>query len=208
MASSDPFSFGLQFYSNLAVGTAYYGELVIERSELSGFFGMQVGGFDPLQISDIGSLRIERSTLDGVFVGLNLANATYVHAPLVARNELTGVIGMFVGRGQYYGVLVEHNVFVAEGIAGIIVDEAHSGENPDGEVRESVFQTNRVRGVGEHAIIVDDAEDNMFRGNNVNKFESRLERVIFGEETTGNYYLGNPNLVSDYGQNNTISGRR
>ena len=94
------------------------------------------------------------------------------------------------------------------GIAGIIVDEDHSDDNPDGRVRDSVFQANRVRGTGEHAIVVDDAEDNVFRGNNVNDFESLYERVIFKEDTAGNYYFGNPNLVSDDGQNNTISGLR
>ena len=217
VAPPDPFVFGLQFYGDLeAVGTEYYGDLVVERCHLSGFFGMQVGGFAPPQISDIGSLSIERSTLDGVFVGLNLANASYGHAPLVAHNQLAGEIGMFMGRGQYDGAIVEHNVFVArdgyfppetEGIAGIIVDEDHFGDNPDGRVRDSVFLANRVRGAGENAIVVDDAEDNVFRGNNVNDFESLDERVIFGEDTSGNYYFGNPNLVSDNGQN-TISGRR
>ena len=217
VTSSGPYPFAIRFYGDLTeLATVYYGDLVIEGSELSGFLGLQVGGFHPLQISDIGSLRLVRSSFDGVYVGLNLANATYLHAPRVAHSEIIGEIGMFVGRGQYHRMLVEHNDFVAhdgglpptpQGIAGIIVDEDHSGENPDGQVRKSVFQANRVRGAGEFAIIVDDADGNIFRGNNLNDFEPLVVRVIFMEETSRNYYSGNPNWVSDYGQDNIISGR-
>jgi len=55
-----------------------------------------------------------------------------------------------------------------------------------------VFQANRVLGTGANAILVDNAENNVFRGNNVNQFDSLEERVIFREETSGNYYFGTP----------------
>ena len=69
-----------------------------------------------------------------------------------------------------------------------------------------MFQGNKVKGAGEYAILVDDAEDNILVGNNVNGFAPLFEHVVFLEDAVGNYYVGRGNLVNDVLDQNTITG--